>query len=126
MENLSLKIRELRKETGISQAELAKKMDLQFYNIGNWEQGRSEPSVSDLIKLADIFNISLDELVNREPLQNPFVSIKKNKIESFSPDELDLIKFYRAIDKPSKLAIFTTAKSFYNQLPKEKRISDSI
>ena len=67
--------------------------------------------------------MDLNYLIGNEEI-TPFRQEKRDL--ELSKEELDLIKFYRAIDKPSKLAIFTTAKSFYNQLPKEKRLSDSI
>ena len=42
--------------------DLAKKLNISDKVVSKWECGESEPSVSDLINLAKIFNVSLDYL----------------------------------------------------------------
>lgn len=59
------KIKDLRKERGLTQEELAEKMGLKYYNIGDWERGKCEPCVSDLKQLAEIFDVTVDYLVGR-------------------------------------------------------------
>lgn len=60
----SLKV--MRIERGITQEQLAKKLNISLKTISHWETGYTEPSVSQLISLADIYSVSLDELVGRE------------------------------------------------------------
>ena len=60
-----LKLKELRTEKNIKQEELAKIIDVQNYTIGNWERERSQPSIDDLIKLANFFEVSVDYLIGR-------------------------------------------------------------
>lgn len=57
-------IYELRKKENITQGELGKKLGVSSKAISKWENGCSKPQVEMLKKLAVIFNISLDELVN--------------------------------------------------------------
>lgn len=59
-------LRYLRKKSGLTQMELAKKMHLKQYNISDYEIGRIEPNIDKLIRFADIFNVSLDFLVGRK------------------------------------------------------------
>ena len=54
-----------RKELGLTQQSLAEKLNGNKSLISNYENGYSTPDIWVLIKLADIFNISLDELVGR-------------------------------------------------------------
>jgi len=54
-----------RKELGISQRQLAKKLNTTQCNVHYWENGRFRPNIIDLISLADIFGCSIDELVGR-------------------------------------------------------------
>ncbi len=61
-----MRIKELREEKNISQLVLAEKIGTSQRNIGRWENGENEPSYSQLVKLADFFNVTLDYLVNRE------------------------------------------------------------
>ena len=64
---LSKKVKELRKQKGWSQQKLAEKADLAFNTITKIEQGLAEhPNLKTLIKLADVLEISIDELVGRK------------------------------------------------------------
>lgn len=56
-------IRKLREEHQMSQQGLAEKMNLSRPGISNWENGKSEPSSSQLVQLSKIFSVSTDELV---------------------------------------------------------------
>ncbi len=56
----------LRSAKGMSQCELAKVIHTTLKTISHWETGYSEPSIQQLIMLADIFDVTLDDLVGRE------------------------------------------------------------
>ena len=60
------KISELRKEQGMSQHALAKKIGCAKNLVPLWEAGKFTPSLFNAICLADVFNISLDELCCRD------------------------------------------------------------
>ena len=53
----------LRKRAGMSQLELAKKLNTSPSAIGMYEQGRRTPSVDLLIDMANLFGVSLDYLI---------------------------------------------------------------
>lgn len=52
-----------RKQSGMTQEELAGKLNGKKSLISNYETGYSTPDIFTLCKLADIFDITLDELV---------------------------------------------------------------
>ncbi|MDD6395613.1 MAG: helix-turn-helix domain-containing protein [Acutalibacteraceae bacterium] len=59
---------QLRKSSGLSQEELAEKLNVSRQTISKWELGESSPDMEKLIILSDFFQISLDELVlDRKP-----------------------------------------------------------
>lgn len=60
-----MKLRELRKEKGISQLKLAMDLNMSQNTISRYETGDREPGISDLIKLAEYFDVSIDYLVGR-------------------------------------------------------------
>ena len=60
--NLGANIKRFREERGISQDELAKRIPISRPSVSAWEQGKSEPSVTNLIQIAKILNVSLDML----------------------------------------------------------------
>lgn len=57
------KIRKIRKEEGLSQEQLAEKMNVSRAAIAKWENENGIPDIENLIKLSQLFNISIDELV---------------------------------------------------------------
>lgn len=61
------KLKELREENGLSQEKLAKLLFLKRYNVADWEQGRSEPCISDIIRICDALHCTPDELLDYEP-----------------------------------------------------------
>ena len=58
-------LKALRAERGIGQAELAKTLDISVKTVPHWETGYTEPSIAQLIALADYFDVTIDELVGR-------------------------------------------------------------
>lgn len=54
---------ELRKQKGLSQEELANKVNVSRQTVSKWEIGDSTPDMEKLIALSDLFDISLDELM---------------------------------------------------------------
>lgn len=63
---------QLRKSSGLSQEELAEKLNVSRQTISKWELGESSPDMEKLIILSDYFQISLDELVlDRKPTPPP-------------------------------------------------------
>ena len=86
-----LKLRELRVELGIKQEDLAKIIGVQDYTIGNWERERSEPSIEHLIKLADYFQCSVDELLGREDYGTGNVVIQGAQLNAFDERLLQVV-----------------------------------
>lgn len=57
------KLYELRKKNGLSQEALAEKLGISRQSISKWERAESSPDTDNLISLAKLYNISLDELL---------------------------------------------------------------
>lgn len=60
-----MRLREIRKSRGISQLKLAMDLNMNQNTISRYETGEREPGISDLIKIADYFDVSIDYLVGR-------------------------------------------------------------
>ena len=63
---LSEKIRELRRKEGLSQEELAERVEVSRQAVSKWELGSAVPTVDKLVELADFFGVSLDWLMRGE------------------------------------------------------------
>ena len=59
----------LRKQKGLTQAELAEKLHFTFQSVSNWERGVSSPDLETLTRLAGFFGVSTDELLLRDRRQ---------------------------------------------------------
>ena len=62
---LNERIRELRKKAGYSQQQMARKLHLTQGAISQWENGITVPAADQLSALADVFEITVDELLGR-------------------------------------------------------------
>lgn len=60
---LSEKIRELRRKAGLSQEELADKLNVSRQAVSKWELGSAVPTADKLLDIADFFGVSLDFLM---------------------------------------------------------------
>lgn len=59
---------QLRKQKGLSQEELANRLNVSRQTVSKWEIGDSTPDMEKLIAISNLFEISLDELVmGKEP-----------------------------------------------------------
>ena len=74
---LGEKIKQLRSAKGLTQKQLADKLFVTPQAISRWEQNEVEPSVSALSELANIFDVSLDELISGKEQQAKVVVQEK-------------------------------------------------
>lgn len=57
------KLKALRLENGLTQDELGEKLYLSRSSISNYEIGKFEPNIETIIAVADLFNVTADELL---------------------------------------------------------------
>lgn len=75
---LSTNLNYLRKTKKISQQQLADDMSIPRTTLGDYERGKTEPNIEMLIKLADYFEVKIDDMV-RNNLSHRDLEIIKNK-----------------------------------------------
>lgn len=61
--NFARNIRQLRKRDKLTQKQLAEVLCKKESTIRMWELNKNEPSLSTLVKLSKIFNVSIDEII---------------------------------------------------------------
>jgi transcriptional regulator with XRE-family HTH domain len=83
--NFAERIENLRMEKHISQKKLADILEISCEDIIRWEKGKSYPSTEDLIKIIDIFDVSIDYLIK----ENEYRTYNDIKCEIDQEDESD-------------------------------------
>ena len=65
------KLRESRKTAGLSQEELAEKLNVSRQAITKWETGAGIPDIGNLMTISNLFGIALDDFISEEKLAKP-------------------------------------------------------
>lgn len=68
-------LRELRKQKGATQGDIAQLLGFSTTAYQNYERGINEPSNKSLCILADFYGVTTDYLLGREPAPNPFADL---------------------------------------------------
>ena len=94
------KLKEYRNKLGLTQEKVAKSLGLSTQTYQNYELGRREPDNNTLIKLAEFYNISLDELFSRE--NNQFVNLN-----FLSDEERNIIEALPKLNRENLIKVET-------------------
>ncbi len=94
MLNIGERITQLRKQLNLSQDELAKKAEVSRTIIGNYERNTNTPSIEVLIKLAKVFNVSVDFIIG------------EGELSTFDKDLLKRIEDIEKLDQDTKQHLF--------------------
>ena len=80
----SERLKNLRKEAGFTQVDVASKLGISQPAYASWERGVKKPTQENLVKIAQIFNVSIDYLVgNSEELTDEEKAIFKKELIDF-------------------------------------------
>lgn len=81
---ISEKIKQLREQAGLSQAQLAKKLDVTRSSVNAWEMGLSTPTTQYIVALTKLFHVSADYILGIECEQSI-------SLQGYSEEEIALI-----------------------------------
>lgn len=109
MENLSQKIRELRDESNLTQAELARNLGITQDSISLWEKGKRIPDTVYIVKLAQFFDVSTDYLLGVEEDFGATIKPRANSSATLPLDETELLEDYRALSYTGKARVVAYA-----------------
>jgi len=103
------RLRELRKNRGLTLEELAETFGLKKNTVSQYENNVNEPSDKTKIMIAKYFNVSVDYLIGFTDLRSTYDSNNFVELpEGLSADEVDLVKDFIGLvqyrqNKPEKL-----------------------
>lgn len=72
MNTVGNRIRKYRKDNSLTQDQLAEKLNVTHQAVSSWETGKTQPDIQTLKQLADLFEVSVEDLIyeeKRSPVQ---------------------------------------------------------
>lgn len=65
MSKYASRLKDLRKKNWLTQADIAKEIGISQGSYANWENGKREPSLENVVRLAKLFGVTTDYLLGR-------------------------------------------------------------
>ena len=97
-----IRLFELRNEKGLSQRDIAKIFNISQGTYNNWENSKTEPSIDQLISLANFFNVTVDYLIGNDN-SNSFLTLSK--------DQNTLLTLYDNLSEKTQKALLSFIKN---------------
>ena len=79
---LDEKLTQARKAAGLTQADVAAKLNVSRQAVSRWESGQSKPSTEKLLALGELYGVSIDRLLNTENTEKPAVETTSDEPEA--------------------------------------------
>lgn len=93
--NFAIRLKELRENQNLTQAELAEKLNVGVSTIGMWESTQRTPTAKMLLKLIAFFDCTLDYLLGDS---NSTTTKSTQRTDSLSELETELLSIFRQMD----------------------------
>ena len=92
----AVRLKELRKQAHLTQVEFAKRLGIGQSSYADWERGKKKPTQENLVKIAQVLNVSIDYLVGNseeksDELDNIELLFRMNS-HGFSEEEKEIFK----------------------------------
>lgn len=128
MSRFSSEFKRLRKQSGLTQREIAAALKISRSSIGMYEQGQREPDFETLEKIADYFNVKLSTLIE-EPTNDEKVQMACELFqECYGLGAFTAVKKFLKLDNNDRNAVMVMMDSLLSTpkyAEKEKRALDA-
>lgn len=111
--NFADNLKKIRKESGLSQEELADKLGVSRQSISKWESSQAYPEMDKVLQLCNIFNLKVDELLNQDIKDVKDRQESRNKVNKYIDDFLKFIT--KSIDMFSAMTFKEKIKCLFEQ-----------
>ena len=90
MQEIGKRILNLRKDRNMTQMNLADQLGISYQAVSSWERGNSMPDIAKIPELAELFQVSIDELIGASKVVNAVLNsdAAQWKDESFAEEEI--------------------------------------
>lgn len=104
------RLKQLRKNLGLSQTEIAVKLDTYQQRYAHWENGITNPDPEEIKKLADVFGVSSDWILSRKTSRVQEEQAEYVTTTPTDPLTTELLLIVRILNPESKKAVLQYAK----------------
>lgn len=87
--SIATNIKHLRKQLGYTQEQFAQRVGIKRSLVGAYEEGRAEPRLHTLTKIAEVLNVTVDQLINLDLTKGIPTSAERVKVLSITVDAND-------------------------------------
>lgn len=101
------RLKEIRTEKGLTQAQVSELLDCSTTVYSRYETGDRQPSIDVLISLSQIFNVSIDYIVNNPWSDNNTFTNNKSSLSNF---DIKLIRSFHDADHYDQITVMRTLK----------------
>lgn len=118
---LGMRLRKFRKENGYSQSHIANVLGIERSTYTYYETGKTVPVIFDLMRLADLYDISMDSLLGfhadaSDPRQPVRAAVRRKErylsesVQDLSSEERQLLAFYRSAKPAERRQFFESLR----------------
>ena len=104
---MMIRLKEIRTKKGLTQAQVSKLLDCSTTVYSRYETGDRQPSIEVLISLSQIFNVSIDYIVNNPWNDNNSFAGNKNTLSNF---DAKLLRNFHNADHYDQITVMRTLK----------------
>ena len=119
MGNYGEYLKENRLARGLTLKDVEKATGINNGNLSRWERGEVIPSIDFCVRLANFYELSVNELLGLE--DNFGDKAAKKMLPGLNAEEQKIIEDYRALPAPGKQLVKTTIKTFMETYESERR-----
>ncbi len=71
--DIGVKLKDARRAAGMTQERVAEELGVSRQSVSNWENGRTYPDIVSVVRMSDLYNISLDALLKEEKAMSNYL-----------------------------------------------------
>jgi transcriptional regulator with XRE-family HTH domain len=125
---LGERIKQLRKQNGLTQVDLANQLDVTKGTVSTWETNSRKPNFETLEQICEMFRVSMDYLMGRSDDATPLM-ISGDELESLalSSVEEDLTEYalkYARLDQYGRDAVESIIRAEYSRCRAEDTLTE--
>ena len=117
--DLSERLKQLRKEKGLTQVELAKELNVSSGTVAMWETGKRKPQFDMIEKLCDYFNRRMDYILGASDTPQTAAlteeDIDQTSIWSVEEQYEDMLRKYALLDDYGKASVDAVIRTEFNR-----------